>query len=100
MTKRFVILLDTCAKEEEEAVRAHIVAVAGWWHWLPNSWLLSDPTGQLTARKLRDDINKILPETHMMVLEFSDSGYTWSGFGPSSKERDMFNWMNETWGTK
>lgn len=101
MSKRFAILLGECTKAQEEAVKAYIqIPGTAWWHWLPNAWLLSDPSGKLTANKLRDDLRQVIPGMFMLVLEFSDAGYTWAGFGPKTNEKDMFKWIRENWGNR
>lgn len=98
MSKRFAALLANCSKEEEDAVTQYVKNKFGWWHWLPNVWLISTST-DLTARKLRDDLQQIVPKKHMLILELSDTGHdTWSGFGPATDEQNMFAWIRKYWG--
>jgi hypothetical protein len=99
MTKRFIIVLDTCTKEQEEAVRLSIKDLT-WWHWLPNVWLLTDTTGAFSAITLRDHIRKAIPMVYILVFELNDKGDTWAGYGPSTEQRNMFDWIRRNFEQK
>lgn len=99
MNKRFVILLDSCTKEQEEAIRLSFKDLT-WWHWLPNAWLLSDPAGAYSALGIRNHIQVVVPNLYVMVFELNATGDTWAGFGPSAAERNMFDWIRRNWEQK
>ena len=61
----------------------------GWWHHLPNSWLVSDGTGKVDSAKIRDDLGALVPGLHCMVLEVKPD--TWHGFGPNSEDPEKKN---------
>jgi hypothetical protein len=69
----------------------------GWWHWLSNTWLISDANGNLKASFLRDNVVEIFNKEHAFVIEIRKNDDTWSGFGPNTEEKDMFKWINENW---
>lgn len=98
MKKRFIVALDSSTSEQDKIFINYLKAKnVGWWHWLNNLWLIYTDTGDLTARKIRDDLNVIYPTTNKIIFELSGDSDTWSGFGPSSEERNMFKWIHENW---
>ena len=98
MRKRFIIGLDSTTKEQNEAflefVKEHGV---GWWHWLGNFWLLADSGGRFSADDVRNKLKETHPGVHTLVIELSEHGDTWAGYGPKSENRNMFKWLRETW---
>lgn len=99
MSKRFIVGVDSSTEEQDKAFLSFVKSHGlGWWHWLENFWLITDSSDQLTASDIRDELGKTYPGVHKLVIELSDSGDTWSGYGPKSEKRNMFNWLNETWG--
>lgn len=98
MKKRFVVMLDLSTPEQETALKDFFAAQSAiWWHWLTNAWLVSDSKGLLTAGQIRDALNKIAPGVSVLVLELRSDSDTWSGFGPSSEKRNMFQWIKDHW---
>lgn len=98
MKKRFVVALASSTSQQNEAFKDYIRANRiGWWHWLPNVWLLSNPSGSLSAPKIRDELKTVYPGVHVLVVELSDSGDTWSGFGPTTEGKHMFKWLHDNW---
>lgn len=100
MKKRFVVLIDSSTKEQNDAFLNFIrqSGVFGWWHWLNGSWLLVSSSPLNTSQQIRDKITEIYPGVNNIVLEFREDGTsTWNGFGPQSEERNMFKWMHENW---
>lgn len=98
MKKRYIVCLGNSIKVQDEAFIAYIKEYGlGWWHWLSNVWLIVDSNGKLSAREIRDKLRLIYPGEHTIVLELSENGDTWSGFGPKSEERNMFEWLKTNW---
>lgn len=98
MKKRFIVALSSSTSERDEAFTGYIKAKnLGWWHWINNFWLLADSSGQLTAEKLRDDLDDLYPKVRKMIFELSSEGDTWAGFGPKTKDNNMFDWVDKYW---
>ena len=98
MGKRFIVALDSSTEEQNEAFQAFIKENnLGWWHWLEGFWLLVDPQEKFGASEIIDVLIETYSDVHCLVIELSDSGDTWFGFGPKSKERNMFNWLSDPW---
>jgi hypothetical protein len=98
MKRRFVVGLDSSTKEQNQEFIEFIRGrQLGWWHWISNFWLLTDPGGKLSAIELRLELGKIYPGVHTLVLELSEKDDTWSGFGPKGEDRNMFKWLNDYW---
>jgi hypothetical protein len=100
MKKRFVVCLDASATREQEQEFLNFVKSNryGWWHWLPNTWLIVDGSGNLDRAVLRDEVVTSYPEVFNLVLEIpAEVLGLWSGFGVSSPKKDMFKWIRENW---
>lgn len=95
MKKRFIVLL---ASETDQQTRAfgHLLKPDNfsWWHWLPNSWLIIDLSGELTASSLRDKVKTIYPGVNNYVTEVKED--SWAGFGPSG-DSTYFSWLKRNW---
>ncbi len=91
------MLATPATKEQDEAVKLYLASKSAWWHWTPNAWLATDNTGVLTAVTIRDGLKEVLPSVYTLVLEFSDTGDTWAGFGPNMPQKNMFDWVRRNW---
>ena len=99
MSKRYIVAVDSSTKEQNDAFLEFIkVHKLSWWHWLENFWLIIDSREELTVKGIRDELNKMYPRIHNLVIELSEDAKKWAGYGPSSEERTMFKWLKETWG--
>ena len=98
MTKRFVVLLGSATKDQDDAFLNFIKSNRlGWWHWFPNSWLLKKLNSDIGASDLRDAARDIYGRANNLVIELNDNEDTWSGFGPKTENKDMFHWIRENW---
>jgi hypothetical protein len=71
----------------------------GYWHWIEGSWLITaDDWDKDVPPLIRDELQKIATGKHSMVFEVSGIG-TWSGFGPSGDQHNMFKWIRDEWDT-
>lgn len=98
MKKRFVVALNSNTKEQNDVFKEYIKANGyGWWYWIDGFWLLTDRNGNLTAKKLREDLGEIYPGVRLLVLELRSGDDTWSGHGPKQEGRNMFAWLRRNW---
>lgn len=98
MKKRFIVSLDSETPEQEKEFVEYLRSNGcGWWHWINNTWMIVDSKGEQTASRLRDDLDKIFPAVRKIVFELRGTDDTWSGFGPTGKEQNMFNWIKKNW---
>lgn len=101
MRKRFIVTLDSSTDEQDKAfigfIREHGL---GWWHWISTNWMLVDSKGKFTAKTLRSELMRIYPSINMIIIEISDEGDTWAGFGPNGEKKNMFTWLKNTWKSK
>lgn len=98
MKKRFIVSLNGSTKKQEEAFIKFLGSQnVGWWHWLSNTWLISDNIGKLTASTLNDKALEIFESEHLLVLEINNTSDTWAGFGPSTEDKNMFSWLKNHW---
>lgn len=101
MKKRFIICVNNSTKEQEnnfvEFLKSQKV---GWWHWLSNTWLISDNNGKTNASYWRDHSRDVFENENILVIEINNEKDTWSGFGPSTDEKNMFKWLHDNWKKK
>jgi len=98
MKKQFVIALNSTTEEQEKMFLEYIKSNGfGWWHWIDNFWLVVDTQDKLSAEKLRDDLENIFPKVRKLVIEIFSESSTWAGYGPNGEQRNMFNWLHNTW---
>lgn len=98
MKKRFIVCVNGSTKVQDHNFIDFIkIQNVGWWHWLTNTWLIADRNGKLSASSLRDKAVSIFGHEHVLVIEINNSRDTWSGFGPSSEDKNMFRWLKDNW---
>jgi len=98
VNKRFVVLVGSATKEQNDAFLRYIKANnLGWWHWLPNAWLLKGTNTQLKAANIRDAARDVFGKANNFVIELNEEGETWSGFGPKTETKNMFAWIHKNW---
>ena len=68
-----------------------------WWHWVGDTWFLSDSSGKFTAQDIRDKVKKIVPNERFVVVEINENGDTWSGVTVNDPEKKMFSWFRSYW---
>lgn len=97
MKGRFVVSTDAMSEAEEKLFRAAITGMGGkWWHWLPNFWLIVDPTETIKPTDIRNSVKKINGNVRAMVIQVEPKG--WSGLtkpGPNGK--GMVDWIRLHW---
>ena len=95
MTRRFIVSTDPLTADEETKF-AEAVKIAAYWHWLPNFWLLVDPTRTLNAESIRNAVKAINSTKRCLVLEVEAK--TWAALTkPDAQGRDMGAWIKSTW---
>lgn len=98
MNKRFIVLLERSTKEQNDAflsfAKKHKL---GWWHWIPNAWLLKGKDTTINASEIREAARDAYGSANNFVIELNEDGDTWSGFGPKTEKRNMFNWIHRNW---
>lgn len=98
MKRRFVVLTQSNEKSHNDKFLEFIKASGlSWWHWLPNSWLLTTRKEAVKASVIRDAVREAFKDSHCLVLELNDGEDTWSGFGPASEKKNMFSWIHDNW---
>jgi len=98
MKKRFVVLIESSTKEQNEIFLSWIKSEGiGWFHWFQNTWLLSNVRGHLSASDIRSEVRKAYGSANTLVLELQGVNDTWAGFGPNSEEKNMFKWIRDNW---
>lgn len=97
MIKRFVVLLDSAAEDQDNQFLEWLKEKGvGWWHWLSLSWLIVNSRGDLSAGKIRNKVTEVYG-SNTLVIELQGSDDTWAGYGPKRGKRNMFKWLEETW---
>jgi hypothetical protein len=96
--QRFVIGTANLTKDQESKFIAFLGEMgAGWWHWLPNFWLVKSLNGKVNVENIRDAISDI-SNADCLVMQIEED-ITWATFGGVQKNgKKMTNWLKESWG--
>lgn len=98
MTKRFIVATDPLTPDQEKIFHQKLLP-AGWWHWLPNFWLIRDNTDSLTAASIRDSLRNINGSARCLVLEVDP--ITWAALTKKDQHgRGMAQWITDHWSSK
>lgn len=98
MRKKYIVAVDDATEDQRKEFKKYIKSTScGWWHWISNFWLLTDPDGEFSCSEIRDKVKEYFPGLNCLVIEISNEGDTWSGFGPKGDDKNMFRWVRETW---
>ena len=101
MKKRFVVLVNGPTPKENETFIEYAKSKGlGWWYWLDGSFLLMSPNTTISAGDLRDMARTIFNDKYNLIIELTDNGDTWSGFGAKTEEKNMFDWIHQNWTKK
>lgn len=95
MSRKFVIATTRLSAEESEAISRLFDGRCSWWHWIDDFWLVVDPSDSLTANSITDEIRSVAPKAQIFVAQVNN--LLWSGYGPSTEERNMFSWLRRIW---
>jgi hypothetical protein len=92
---RFIVGTDRTTPEQDQAfytlLRSRWPSM-GWWHNLPETWLLIDPTNTLTVEILRDAAFEAFPGRCLIVIQVGPDS-EWAGM----KRGDNFDWVADQW---
>jgi hypothetical protein len=92
MKKFFVVGIEPMTAEQDRSFIEYLRGLrVGWWHWIPNFWLVTGNT-EAGCSEIRDELDRIAPGNTNLVLEVDP--INWAGFGPTTDERNMFVWLN------
>lgn len=98
MKNRFIVCVDNSTKSQDNQFIEFLNENRlGWWHYLQNTWMIVDSSGQITITDLRDYAKEAFDNEYNMCFQLYEGEGTWSGFGPTSDNRNMFKWIRENW---
>ena len=71
MKRKFVVCVDDSTKEQQNKLTQFFKNEAnmGYWHWLSDLWLVTDPNNYWSAGSLRDKVGELLPGSHNVVIQ-------------------------------
>ena len=96
MSRFFVIGINPTTSEQTDSIRNWLQSQNGtWWHWIDGMWLVVSHDPNVTAASIRENIDRLTPGVHNLVLQVQP--INWSGFGPKSENRNMFTWIESVW---
>lgn len=87
----FVVMTRDATAKQQRSLADYAFAGLAWWHRLPQSWVVADNTGTLTANDIRNRVLAASPRLTHFVLAVDFKGF--SGFG----SRDWQEWFKATY---
>ena len=98
MKRRYIVCLQNLTQKHNDALKEFFKSNGlGWWHWVGDTWFLTDPSGKFTAQLIRDKVKKIVPNERFVVVEINENGDTWSGVTVNDPDKKMFSWFPKVW---
>lgn len=98
MKKRYIVCINSSTKEQDQKFLTYLRDNGfGWWHHLKNTWLIVDLDGTSKINDIRDVTRESYDKEYTMVFQLNEGEGTWSGYGPSSDNKNMFKWIRENW---
>lgn len=99
MKKKYAVATNPMSVAQNESLIDYIKQKdLAWWHWIGNFWLLIDYNEKVDCISLRDDLSKLFPGLHFIILDVTTAGSGWwGGFGPNAGDKNMFEWLENTW---
>lgn len=89
MKSAFVILTHNASTAQQTAI-GEAFKHLGWWHYLPQAWIIADPSGELTVASVRDIVRVFAPGLRHFVFKIdTDNSPSWAGYAPPS----MTKWL-------
>lgn len=80
--------------DEERKLAEKLAPPIGWWHNLPNSWLIVDHSDRLTTSDIRQIVQDINPDRHSLVIEATVTD--WASRN-NAQTLQTVQWLRENW---
>lgn len=94
MTRHFVLMTDELTPAEQKGLVGRL-GRCGWWHNLPNAWLIVDVADNLTADAIRQMVQDVNDSKHCLALQVDPSD--WSMRHSSHDLANSREWMLKYW---
>src|SRR5207248_2016751 len=87
-------LLHEPIQQADERRVAEKLHTFGWWHHFPNSWLIADPTNNLTAEAIVNRLIPVFQQSQCIVFEVGEV-HAWHGMITTDVEKRklMSSWI-------
>lgn len=96
MSKKFIMATDPLTPEQEQALRNKL-GLNGFWHWLPNFWLVKSLDPDFSAVKLREMVEEVAPLARCFMTEVVPVEPWAARAKPDSQGNSMTAWIKEDW---
>lgn len=100
MARKFVVATDPLNADQEKSFieKFKVYSGLGWWHWLPNFWLVIDVTNNLDASTLNSFVREISGAKARCIV-FEVKGHTdWAAQTRTNDAgQDMARWIKDEW---
>ncbi|ADU11997.1 hypothetical protein [Asticcacaulis excentricus] len=96
MAKFFVLSTDQLTAQQITQLKNKLGKVIGWWHWLPNFWLIKDPKDEMQVGQLTQYISEINPMARCIAMEVDP--VNWAARARNdSNGKSMTAWIEGEW---
>jgi hypothetical protein len=93
MKRRYMIAAQMTTESEKELIAFFRKNKLGWWHRVPNFWLVVDSNDKVDVSSIRDAL-KGKAKLTSLVMEINED-ITWAGLHQAPS--DSFDWLKSTW---
>ncbi len=95
MTRRFVMMVDGLSAAQDQQLAKALAPPLGWWHQMPNVWLVVDHTNIENVISLRARVEAINQIARCVVLQVSN--YTWATRLFTEANNSTMSWLRANW---
>ena len=98
MKRRYIICLQNLTEEHNNKLREFFKSNGlGWWHWVGDTWFVTDSSDKFSAGDIRNKVKEIVPGERFVVVEINEKSDTWAGVTTNDPEKKMFSWFKKVW---
>src|SRR5260221_6827461 len=94
---RFIVAISDAEAEQRDAISIYLKSRGfGYWHWMPDLWLLTTTDSAFTAESIRDVVMNVAPSVNIFVMSVDHPpprGMVWSAASP----KEWWEWLNKNW---
>src|ERR1700677_1520783 len=98
MSQHFIISIQSGTAKQRNDITDVLGPLGGYWHWMPDFWLLHTHNDSLAADYIRYEIHQRFPFVIFLVLKvYVPEGISWAGVFPTN-QMDLWSlWLNQYW---
>lgn len=97
MSNHFVVGVEDLTKDQEADFSKYLTDNGcGWWHRIPNFWLVTDPSSRHTSKSLSDKIHSYNMSSQIIVTSVNPVDF-YNFYSSTDTEKTSLKWLGQFW---